>query len=130
MIHDGYSRVLIPRYDLDRTAHICARVRLRRGYAIVLPLKNYHTGERPGGLHVSKQDGVPTAFAAVVAVSPFETAPTPVKVGDVIMRRSYAAQPLHVPTLGLSGADETLAPMERSSRGLQIMSIRDVIAIL
>lgn len=130
MIHDGFQRVLVPRYDLDRTAHVCARVRLRRGYAIVLPLKNFHAGKYHG-LDVAKQDGVPTAFAVVVALAAYpQGIDTPVKVGDIIMRRSYAAQPLHAPSLGCDAGLETLAPMERSARGLQIMSIRDTLAIL
>ncbi len=134
-IFDGFNDVELPRYDLNPDATVTQHLRLRCGYAITLPIKA--GGETASGIVAVKQDGIPTGLALILAISPFHVPPKGdphindalPKVGDLVMKNPYAGQPLNAPCIGTEPFDG-LAPMERSARGLQLLAIRDIKAIL
>lgn len=143
-VHDGFAAVEIPRLDLDPLGKkgIVIKTRLRCGYCVIQPLKM--GGETSivlddgRAFEAVRQDGIPTLYALVLAVAPYHVPPggdpsindeIPT-VGDIIVKPLYAAEPLLSPTFGQGVELETLAPMERSTRGLGILSLRDVEAIV
>jgi hypothetical protein len=135
-IYDGMNEVELPRFDLADDGSITMKMRLRCGYAIVAPIKM--GGDSPSGLEVIRQDGIPTLFALVLAVSPYHVPPggdqsinddLP-QPGNVVVKPLYAAEPILAPSLGQGDELETLAPMERSARGMGMLNLKEVQAIL
>jgi hypothetical protein len=135
-IYDGMNEVELPRFDLADDGSVTMKMRLRCGYAIVAPIKM--GGDSPSGLEVIRQDGIPTLFALVLAVSPYHVPPggnaainddLP-QPGNVVVKPLYAAEPILAPSLGQGDELETLAPMERSTRGMGMLNLKEVQAIL
>ena len=127
----------MPRLDLAMDGSITQNIKLRCGYAVVMPLTG-DDGATKSGLSVVHQEGVPTTYALVLAVAPYNVpdgADASVndalpEAGDIIFKKPYAAEPLSAPSIGQGPELEGLAPMERSTRGLGLIALRDILAIV
>lgn len=144
-IYDGFTEVTFPRLDLDESGAVSVPLHLRCGYALVKPLKaagdSGISAPSKSGLVSVKQDGIPSMYALILAVSPYHVpdgADPSInnvlpKAGDIVLKVDlYAGEPLDAPSI--LGEDEaakimSLAPMERSVRGLLLLRLTDIAAI-
>lgn len=104
---------------------------LRAGFALIVPFlpEVGHTS----GLWTAYNDGIPTIFAQVVAVSPFANDQQSLlpKEGDMVIFRLYSSQQLNVPCLGEEPHDpNTHRPMRSTTLGMHVVNLSDIEAIL
>jgi hypothetical protein len=136
-IYDGFNPVEFARLDIRLIDAPIERIRLRCGWTICAGLKPAGpTGiaTTASGLAVVKQDGIPSHYALVLAVSPFNIPPggdphandVLPKPGDIVLKNDlYAGEPLDLAGSNFVG----LGDMERSVSGLLALRIVDIAAI-
>jgi hypothetical protein len=136
-IYDGFTDVEFARLDIQLIDAPIQKARLRCGWTICAGLKPAGPdgiATLPSGLSVVKQDGIPSHYALVLAVSPYhvppggdphinDVLPSP---GNVVLKSElYAGEPLDLAETYLAH----LPAMERSVQGLLALRLVDIAAI-